>query len=62
MYRCADLANALTFITSDIEKLEKEMRLTKYKELVKEQLDKCLEKGFKRVSSEIDVEAVAKQS
>lgn len=34
VYRCADLANALTFIESDIEKMEKNERLRKYREML----------------------------
>lgn len=38
VYRCAELANALTFIESDIEKMEKGARMKKYKQILRRTL------------------------
>jgi hypothetical protein len=61
VYRCADLANALIFIESDIEKMEKEARLNKYKKMLRKVLRRCKHNGYQGISEGIKPDEIALQ-
>jgi ABC-type multidrug transport system fused ATPase/permease subunit len=61
VYRCAELANALAFIESDIEKRDKASKMKKYKSLLRRALRKCKAKGYPSIAKEIIPDDIAEQ-